>query len=230
MEAFDPATISVFSTRNQTAKTDTYFLDSASAVSFFFEEKAFGEGGQLEQPKNRAINKIGHGASWQHGRPGLRTAAHAPWLGPVTTTAVPPASSCPARPPPHAFTLLLPAALPPPAAMHDLDPVFRLWSRSSKMAGLMAALGFQRPLPVQVGGRGGDAGAGMHSWQLLLTLTRSMKHCGVLYELGRCASLPLLHQTLPCLPRHPPAVDAYFQAAVCGRRGGAPPGQLLPGH
>lgn len=35
--------------------------------------------------------------------------------------------------------------------MHDLDPVFREWSRSSKVAELMAALGFRRPLPVQVG-------------------------------------------------------------------------------
>jgi hypothetical protein len=35
--------------------------------------------------------------------------------------------------------------------MHDVDPVFRRWSRSSKVAQLMAALGFRRPLPVQVG-------------------------------------------------------------------------------
>lgn len=62
VEGFDPATISVFSTRNQAAKTDTYFLDSANSIGFFFEEKAFGPDGQLVQPKNRAINKIGHGA------------------------------------------------------------------------------------------------------------------------------------------------------------------------
>jgi hypothetical protein len=34
--------------------------------------------------------------------------------------------------------------------MHDLDPVFRRWSRGSRVADLMAALGYQRPLPVQV--------------------------------------------------------------------------------
>lgn len=65
LEGFDPSTVSsIFSTRNQAQKTDTHFLDSANAVSFFFEEKAFDEGGQLVAPKNRAINKIGHGAGW----------------------------------------------------------------------------------------------------------------------------------------------------------------------
>jgi hypothetical protein len=62
VEAWDPEAISVFSTRNQTSKTDNYFLDSASDVGFFFEEKALDEGGKLVKPKNRAINKIGHGA------------------------------------------------------------------------------------------------------------------------------------------------------------------------
>ena len=35
------------------------------------------------------------------------------------------------------------------AAMHDLDPVFRDWSRSDKVAQLLQDLGFQQPLPVQ---------------------------------------------------------------------------------
>ncbi len=46
----------------QTSKTDQYFLDSASNVSFFFEEEAFSEGGSLRQAKALSINKIGHGA------------------------------------------------------------------------------------------------------------------------------------------------------------------------
>lgn len=33
--------------------------------------------------------------------------------------------------------------------MHDLDPVFRAWSRSPRVAALMRRLGFRRPLPVQ---------------------------------------------------------------------------------
>lgn len=45
----------------QAATTDTYFLDSASDVSYFFEEKAFNEDGTLRQAKGLSINKIGHG-------------------------------------------------------------------------------------------------------------------------------------------------------------------------
>lgn len=61
MEAWDPSNVSIFSTRNQESKTDAYFLDSASGVSFFFEEKAFDKDGQLAVPKQHAVNKIGHG-------------------------------------------------------------------------------------------------------------------------------------------------------------------------
>lgn len=58
---FDPKSISVFSTRNQTKKTDQYFLDSANEVGFFFEEGAFDANGDLAKPKELALNKIGHG-------------------------------------------------------------------------------------------------------------------------------------------------------------------------
>ena len=37
-----------------------YFLDSASAVHFFFEERAFSPTGELVVPKSESINKIGH--------------------------------------------------------------------------------------------------------------------------------------------------------------------------
>ncbi|KAK9814685.1 hypothetical protein WJX72_009793 [[Myrmecia] bisecta] len=94
VDMFDPESISVFSTRNQSSTTDDYFLESASNVSFFFEEKAFDAEGKLRQPKGLSINKIGH-------------------------------------------------------AMHDLDPVFREFSRSSKISELMRDLGYRRPLPVQ---------------------------------------------------------------------------------
>jgi hypothetical protein len=46
----------------QTQARDPYFLESASKVSFFFEEKAFDAAGGLAVPKDLAINKIGHGA------------------------------------------------------------------------------------------------------------------------------------------------------------------------
>lgn len=35
------------------------------------------------------------------------------------------------------------------AALHDLDPVFRQFSRSPKVAAVLRSLGYQRPLPVQ---------------------------------------------------------------------------------
>ena len=49
LEDFDPKSISVFSTKNQTKKTDQYFLDSANEVSFFFEEGAFDDNGNLDR-------------------------------------------------------------------------------------------------------------------------------------------------------------------------------------
>ena len=35
------------------------------------------------------------------------------------------------------------------AALHDLDPAFRRFSRSEKVARLIHSLGLQQPLPVQ---------------------------------------------------------------------------------
>ncbi|KAK9918248.1 hypothetical protein WJX75_002555 [Coccomyxa subellipsoidea] len=60
VEGFQPATRSVFSTKSQATTTDDYFLDSASNISFFFEENAFQEDGNLRQDKALSINKIGH--------------------------------------------------------------------------------------------------------------------------------------------------------------------------
>ncbi|CAI8616749.1 unnamed protein product [Vicia faba] len=59
VDEFDPSsTASIFSTKNQL--TDDYFYESAERVSFFFEEKAFGDDGNLKQPKQVSLNKVGH--------------------------------------------------------------------------------------------------------------------------------------------------------------------------
>ncbi|KAK7317883.1 hypothetical protein RJT34_02480 [Clitoria ternatea] len=58
---FDPSsTASIFSTKNQQELTDNHFFESANGVSFFFEEKAFDGDGNLKQPKQLSLNKVGH--------------------------------------------------------------------------------------------------------------------------------------------------------------------------
>jgi phytanoyl-CoA hydroxylase len=57
---FDPTTVSIFSTHEQTRTSDEYFLSSGGEVRCFFEEEAFDADGELVVPKERAINKIGH--------------------------------------------------------------------------------------------------------------------------------------------------------------------------
>jgi phytanoyl-CoA hydroxylase len=61
VEAFDPeGSFSIFSTHEQTRKSDRYFLESGDQIRFFFEEDAFLPDGTLKQPKEHSINKIGH--------------------------------------------------------------------------------------------------------------------------------------------------------------------------
>jgi phytanoyl-CoA hydroxylase len=57
---FRPDTVSIFTTREQTRRSDDYFLESGDQIRCFFEEDAFDERGALQRPVEQAINKIGH--------------------------------------------------------------------------------------------------------------------------------------------------------------------------
>lgn len=60
VQAFRPEIPSIFTTREETRRTDAYFLGSGDQIRFFFEEDAFAADGTLERPIEQAINKIGH--------------------------------------------------------------------------------------------------------------------------------------------------------------------------
>lgn len=51
---------SIFQTSEQVRTSDDYFLASGDNISFFFEKDAFDEKGNLRQPVEHSLNKIGH--------------------------------------------------------------------------------------------------------------------------------------------------------------------------
>ncbi|MDY7227191.1 phytanoyl-CoA dioxygenase family protein [Hyalangium rubrum] len=60
VEGFEPETVSIFTTHEQTRTSDAYFLSSGDQIRFFFEENAFAPDGSLRQAKALSINKLGH--------------------------------------------------------------------------------------------------------------------------------------------------------------------------
>ena len=61
VDAWEPSVHrSVFTTNEHDRVSDGEFLASGSSIWCFFEEEAFGPDGELAQPKELSINKIGH--------------------------------------------------------------------------------------------------------------------------------------------------------------------------
>jgi phytanoyl-CoA hydroxylase len=64
-EMVDAANLSdvttIFTTTDERHAGDAYFAGSGDKIRFFFEDGAFDEQGRLNRPKDRALNKVGHG-------------------------------------------------------------------------------------------------------------------------------------------------------------------------
>ena len=60
VDAFDPTESRVFTTTNQDAHVDRWFLDSADAVRCFLEPEAVDADGALRRDKRLSVNKVGH--------------------------------------------------------------------------------------------------------------------------------------------------------------------------
>ena len=61
IDEFDPSSVrSIFSAMEQTQLGDAYFEESGDKIRFFFEQDAFDDDGNLKQPMEDSLNKMGH--------------------------------------------------------------------------------------------------------------------------------------------------------------------------
>ena len=137
LAAFDPASVaSVFSTRDQSASVSAkYFAESASRVSFFFEEGAVvATKEEAEEAGGGSEAREGGGGDGEDG-----AAADGATLAALSR--------------PRAFSLSVPqerAVNKIGHALHDEDAAFRAFSREDpRLLALLRSLRFERPTPVQ---------------------------------------------------------------------------------
>lgn len=101
-------------------------------------EKAFDENRVLKQPKELSINKVGHGMVTNlclllgNSLLVFVCACRRPYVVDLISITLTKSIFCSVH-----------------AAMHDLDPDFRKFSRSEKVAAIAASLGYKRPAPIQ---------------------------------------------------------------------------------
>lgn len=83
VEGFDPADVSsVFSTTAQEQLLDRYFIESGDQIRFFLEADAFDAAGNLRQPKEHSLNKMGH--AMHDLDPVFEAFSHSPALAEIT--------------------------------------------------------------------------------------------------------------------------------------------------
>jgi phytanoyl-CoA hydroxylase len=83
IDEFDPTKVrSVFSAKEQTQLNDRYFYESGDKIRFFLEYDAFDESGNLIQPKEDCLNKMGH--AMHDLDPVFREFSYRPELGEIT--------------------------------------------------------------------------------------------------------------------------------------------------
>ena len=145
LATFDPASVaSVFSTRDQSASVSAkYFAESASKVSFFFEEGAVVAQKKEEKEEKGEENGEEKGEGEEE-----ETAAAAEPAGVAFDGTTLPSPALPG-----AFSLTVPkenAVNKIGHALHDEDEAFRAFSRENpRLLALLRSLGYERPTPVQ---------------------------------------------------------------------------------